>query len=57
MGKYEIEVEDLQELEDKYGITIRGRQPKRKEPKMKKERRDQKNIPEWKKNRKKLQKD
>ena len=46
MGKYEIEVEDLQELEDQYGITIKGRQPRRKDPKMKKERRDQKNIPE-----------
>ena len=57
MGKYEIDVEDLQELEDQYGITIKGRQPRRKDPRMKKERRDQKNIPEWKKNRKKLQKD
>ena len=57
MGKYEIDVEDLNELEDRYGVTIKGRQPRKKTPKMKKERRDQKNIPEWKKNRKKLQKD
>lgn len=57
MGKYEIEVEDLQELENKYGVTIKGRQPRKKTPKMKKERREQKNVPEWKKNRKKLQKD
>ena len=57
MGKYEIDVEDLNELEDRYGVTIKGRQPRKRTPKMKKERRDQKNIPEWKKNRKKLQKD
>ena len=57
MGKYEIDVEDLNELEDRYGVTIKGRPPRKKTPKMKKERRDQKNIPEWKKNRKKLQKD
>ena len=57
MGKYEIDVEDLNELEDRYGVTIKGRQPRKRAPKMKKERRDQKNIPEWKKNRKKLQKD
>ena len=49
MGKYEIDVEDLNELEDRYGVTIKGRQPRKKTPKMKKERRDQKNIPEWKK--------
>ena len=57
MGKYEIDVEDLNELEDRYGVTIKGRQPRKRAPKMKKERRDQKNIQEWKKNRKKLQKD
>ena len=57
MGKYEIDVEDLIELEDRYGVTIKCRQPRKRTPKMKKERRDQKNIPEWKKNRKKLQKD
>ena len=57
MGKYEIDVEDLNELEDRYGVTIKGRQPRKRAPKMKKERRDQKNVPEWKKNRKKLQKD
>ena len=57
MGKYEIDVEDLNELEDRYGVTIKGRQPRKRTPKMKKERRDQKNIPEWKKNRNKLQKD
>ena len=51
MGKYEIDVEDLNELEDRYGVTIKGRQPRKRTPKMKKERRDQKNIPEWKKNR------
>ena len=56
MGKYEIDVDDLQELEDRYGITIKGRQPRKTAPKMKKERKDQKNVPEWKKNRKKLQK-
>ena len=49
MGKYEIELDDLNELENKYGVTIKGRQPKRKEPKMKKERREQKNVPDWKK--------
>ena len=57
MGKYEIDVVDLIELEDMYVVTINGRQPRNRAPKMKKERRDQKNIPEWKKNRKKLQKD
>ena len=57
MGKYEIDVEDLNELEDRYGVTIKGRQPRKRAPKMKKERKDQKNVPEWKKNRKKLQKD
>tara|TARA_Y100000296_G_scaffold64673_1_gene75978 strand:- start:77 stop:250 length:174 start_codon:yes stop_codon:yes gene_type:complete len=57
MGKYEIELDDLNELENKYGVTIKGRQPKRKIPKMKRERREQKYIPEWKKNRKKFQKD
>ena len=57
MGKYEIDVEDLNELEDRYGVTSKGRQLRKRAPKMKKERRDQKNIPEWKKNRKKLQKD
>ncbi len=57
MGKYEIELDDLNELENKYGVTIKGRQPKKKTPKMKRERREQKYIPEWKKNRKKLQKD
>ena len=45
MGKYEIDVEDLNELEDRYGVTIKGRQPRKKTPKMNKERRDQKNIP------------
>ena len=56
MGKYENDVEDLNELEDRYGVTIKGRQPRKRAPKMKKERKDQKNVPEWKKNRKKLQK-
>ena len=33
MGKYEIDVEDLNELEDRYGVTIKGRQPRKRTPK------------------------
>ena len=53
MGKYELELEDLNELQSEYGITIKGRQPKKKNLRMKREQSEKKNSPDWKRTRKK----